>query len=112
TDRGRRRGRAGRSGDAHARSRRIARHARLRRSGRGNRRDGSKLRQGERMKITHVRTHPISTGLDKVYWTSRGAWGSYNMVLVEVETDDGLIGYGQINKTPLKEIAEIVEGLE
>jgi len=64
------------------------------------------------MKIRSVRAHPITTKLDKVYWTSRGAWGTYNMVLVEVETDDGLIGYGQINKTPLKEIAEIVEGLE
>ena len=64
------------------------------------------------MKIKSVRAHPITTKLDKVYWTSRGAWGTYNMVLVEVETDDGLIGYGQINKTPLKEIAEIVEGLE
>ena len=64
------------------------------------------------MKITRVRAHPISTRLDKVYWTSRGAWGSYNMILVEVETDEGIVGYGQINKTPLKEIAEIVVELE
>ena len=64
------------------------------------------------MKITRVRAHPISTRLDKVYWTSRGAWGSYNMILVEVETDEGIVGYGQINKTPLKEIAEIVAELE
>jgi L-alanine-DL-glutamate epimerase-like enolase superfamily enzyme len=64
------------------------------------------------MKITRVRAHPISTKLDKVYWTSRGAWGSYNMILVEVETDEGIVGYGQINKTPLKEIAEVVAELE
>jgi L-alanine-DL-glutamate epimerase-like enolase superfamily enzyme len=64
------------------------------------------------MKITRVRAHPISTKLDKVYWTSRGAWGSYNMILVEVETDEGIVGYGQINKTPLGEIAAIVVELE
>lgn len=64
------------------------------------------------MKITRVKSHPISTPLDKVYWTSRGAWGTANMVLVEVETDEGITGIGQINKTPLKEIAEIVIELE
>jgi L-alanine-DL-glutamate epimerase-like enolase superfamily enzyme len=64
------------------------------------------------MKITKVRAFPITTKLDKVYWTSRGAWASYNMILVKVETDEGLVGYGQINKTPLKEIAEVVEALE
>jgi L-alanine-DL-glutamate epimerase-like enolase superfamily enzyme len=34
------------------------------------------------------------------------------MILVEVETDEGITGIGQINKTPLKEIAEIVIELE
>ena len=35
------------------------------------------------MKITKVKAFPITTKLDKVYWTSRGAWGSYNMILVD-----------------------------
>jgi len=64
------------------------------------------------MKITRVKAHPISMPLDKVYWTARGAWGTSNMVIVEVETDEGITGIGQINKTPLKEIAEIAAGLE
>jgi len=64
------------------------------------------------MKITRIKAHPVSTKLDKVYWTARGAWASYNMILVEVETDEGVVGYGQINKTPLKEIAAIVVELE
>ncbi len=34
------------------------------------------------MKITRIRAHPVSTKLDKVYWTSRGARESYNMILV------------------------------
>jgi len=64
------------------------------------------------MKITRIKAHPVSTKLDKVYWTARGAWASYNMILVEIETDEGIVGYGQINKTPLKEIAAIVVELE
>ena len=53
----------------------------------------------------------MSMPLDKVYWTSRAPWGTYNTILVEVETVSGLIGIGTINKTPLKEIAEITESL-
>jgi L-alanine-DL-glutamate epimerase-like enolase superfamily enzyme len=64
------------------------------------------------MKITRIKAHPVSTSLDKVYWTARGAWGTANMVIVTVETDDGVTGIGQINKTPLKEIAETVMALE
>ena len=63
------------------------------------------------MKISRVKAHAMSMPLDKVYWTSRGAWGRYNTIVVEVETDDGIIGIGTINKTPLKDIAEIVDAL-
>ena len=63
------------------------------------------------MKIVRVKAHAMSMKLDKVYWTSRGAWGTYNTIVVEVETSDGLIGLGTINKTPLRDIAEIVDAL-
>ena len=63
------------------------------------------------MKIKSIRAHAMSMPLDKVYWTSRAPWGTYNTILVEVETVSGLIGIGTINKTPLKEIAEITESL-
>ena len=61
------------------------------------------------MKITRVKAHAMSMKLDKVYWTSRAPWGTYNTIVVEVETDDGITGIGTINKTPLKDIAEIVD---
>ncbi len=64
------------------------------------------------MKITRVKAHAMSMKLDKVYWTSRAPWGTYNTIVVEVETDDGIIGIGTINKTPLKDIAEITDALE
>ena len=37
--------------------------------------------------------------------------GTYNTILVEVETDEGITGIGTINKTPLKDIAEITDAL-
>ena len=64
------------------------------------------------MKITRVQAYPMSMKLDKVYWTSRAPWGTYNTIIVKVETDEGVTGIGTINKTPLKEIAEIVNALE
>ncbi len=64
------------------------------------------------MKITRVKAHPMSMKLDKIYWTSRAPWGTYNTIVVEVETEDGIVGIGTINKTPLKDIAEIVDSLE
>lgn len=64
------------------------------------------------MKITRVKAHPMSMKLDKIYWTSRAPWGTYNTIIVEVETDEGITGIGTINKTPLKDIAEIVLSLE
>ena len=63
------------------------------------------------MKITRVKAHPMTMPLDKVYWTSRAPWGTYNTIVVTVETDAGVTGLGFINKTPLKDIAEIVDAL-
>ena len=64
------------------------------------------------MKITRVKAHPMSMKLDKIYWTSRAPWSTYNTIIVTVETDEGITGIGTINKTPLKDIAEIVDSLE
>ena len=64
------------------------------------------------MKITRVKAHPMTMPLDKVYWTSRAPWGTYNTIVVTVETDEGVTGLGFINKTPLKDIADIVDALE
>ena len=64
------------------------------------------------MKITRVKAHAMTMPLDKVYWTSRAPWGTYNTIVVTVDTDEGITGIGTINKTPLKDIAEIVDALD
>jgi L-alanine-DL-glutamate epimerase-like enolase superfamily enzyme len=60
------------------------------------------------MKITAVRAHPLSITLDQALWTAQEAIKDSSLVLVEVETDDGLVGCGQIHGSPLKAIVEWV----
>ena len=63
------------------------------------------------MKITDVRAHPISLPLTEPLWTAQEALKDAAVLLVEVETDEGVTGYGQIHGSPLKTIAEWVTKL-
>ena len=63
------------------------------------------------MKITEVKTHPVSVPLKHTLWTAHEAPKSSSVVLVEVRTDDGLVGYGQIHGAPQKAICDWVERL-
>ena len=47
------------------------------------------------MKITDVRTIPLSYRCDKPYMSAAGGQVARNALLVEVETDTGLIGLGE-----------------
>ena len=60
------------------------------------------------MKITDVKTHAISVPLQHPLWTAQEALKTSSLVLVEVHTDSGLVGYGQIHGAPLKSICEWV----
>jgi L-alanine-DL-glutamate epimerase-like enolase superfamily enzyme len=67
-------------------------------------------------RITHHENHPRQSPCC-IHETRQGlldlARGrrTFNTIVVEVETDDGIIDIGTINKTPLKDIAEIVDAL-
>jgi L-alanine-DL-glutamate epimerase-like enolase superfamily enzyme len=61
------------------------------------------------MKITAVRAYPLSAPLEEVLWTAQEALKDSGLILVAVETDGGLTGYGEIKGSPLKAIAEWVE---
>jgi D-galactarolactone cycloisomerase len=63
------------------------------------------------MKITAVKTHPLSIRLDEASWTAHEAHDSVSNVLVEVSTDDGLTGVGQIHAGPMAEVCKWVERL-
>lgn len=57
-------------------------------------------------KIAAVNTYPISVPLKRSYQTAHEARGDVTLLLVEVITDDGIKGYGQVSSTPMKDIAE------
>jgi D-galactarolactone cycloisomerase len=60
------------------------------------------------MKITAVRAHALSAPLTEPLWTAQEALKDSSLILVEVETSDGLIGYGEIKGSPVKSIVEWV----
>ena len=52
------------------------------------------------MKITHIRTRPLLLPLKQPYVWSQGVRKHVPVILIEVETDDGLIGYGEAMTAP------------
>ena len=70
-------------------------------------------------RIASVKPHPISVPLKEPLWTAHEELASSSVILVEVRTDDGLTGYGQIHGSPMKAICawvqrfgEIVRGMD
>jgi L-alanine-DL-glutamate epimerase-like enolase superfamily enzyme len=59
-------------------------------------------------RIAAVNVHPIVVPLKRAYRTAHEARADVSMILVEVRTDDGITGYGQISSTPMKDICEWV----
>jgi L-alanine-DL-glutamate epimerase-like enolase superfamily enzyme len=61
--------------------------------------------------IAAVNTHPIVVPLKRGHRTAHEPRADVSLLLVEVRTDDGITGYGQVTSTPMKEIAEWVARL-
>lgn len=62
-------------------------------------------------RIAEVKTHPISVPLKHTLWTAHEELKDSSVILVEVRTDDGIAGYGQIHGSPQKAICEWVARL-
>jgi L-alanine-DL-glutamate epimerase-like enolase superfamily enzyme len=60
-------------------------------------------------KIAAVKAYPIIAKLKSVQWTAQESRADVELLLVEVITDDGIKGYGQITSTPMAEIKRWVE---
>lgn len=58
------------------------------------------------MKITEVRVHPLS-GKTARTWTAHEPMVGETFVLFEVRTDDGLVGYGEVQGGPQKTICDL-----
>lgn len=59
--------------------------------------------------IADVRIHPISVPLARAFWMSLEPYTVAAEIVVEIETDDGLVGIGEIHGRPQAEIVRILE---
>ncbi len=61
------------------------------------------------MIITGLTTHAIAVPLGTVFWMSREPYRTDSEIIVEVTTDEGITGYGQIHGRPMAEIVTILD---
>src|SRR5437016_4013822 len=59
--------------------------------------------------IADIRIHPISVPLERAFWMSLEPYTAAAEVVGGIETDDGLIGIGEIHGRPQGEIVRILE---
>jgi D-galactarolactone cycloisomerase len=61
------------------------------------------------LKITVVKAHPMSIPRPQPSWTAHEITTEATLILVEVRTDAGVVGYGEIQGSPLPLICRLVE---
>jgi L-alanine-DL-glutamate epimerase-like enolase superfamily enzyme len=61
------------------------------------------------LKITAVKAHPISIPRPQPSWTAHEITTEATLILVEVRTDAGVVGYGEIQSGPQPLICRLVE---
>jgi D-galactarolactone cycloisomerase len=59
-------------------------------------------------KIAAIKTFPVVVPRERKLWTAHEELRNSSVIVVEVRTDDGLAGYGQIHGAPVKEICDWV----
>src|ERR1043166_1854508 len=60
-------------------------------------------------RIVEVKTHPVSLPRPEPVWTAHEELKAWSVILTEIRTDDGLVGYGLIHGSPVPRICEWVE---
>src|SRR5436305_6041178 len=70
-------------------------------------------------RIAEIKTHPVSVPRPEPVWTAHEEIGAWSVILTEVRTDDGLVGYGEIHGSPMPRIcewvarfAELIQGMD
>ncbi|MEA3154799.1 MAG: D(-)-tartrate dehydratase [Betaproteobacteria bacterium] len=71
------------------------------------------------MKITSINTYPVSVPQTRPRFSAHELTTAFAVIITEVHTDEGLVGYGQIHGRPMQDIcgwvarfAEIVIGMD
>src|SRR5438128_11520907 len=78
------------------------------------------MRREEQMtRIAEIKTYPIAVPRPEAVWTAHEELKAWSVILVEVKTDDGLVGYGEIHGSPMPRIcewvtrfAEVIQGMD
>lgn len=64
------------------------------------------------MRIAQVQSYPLSVPVGDLQRTSQGSFGTISIVVVEVVTDDGIVGVGEaLARFGPKAYAELIDGL-
>ena len=70
-------------------------------------------------RIASVKTHQIAVPRRQPVWTAHEQSTAWNVILTEVRTDDGLVGFGEIHGAPMPRICEwvarfgkLIEGMD
>lgn len=64
------------------------------------------------MRIEKIRAYPLSVPIGDLQRTSQGSFGTISIIVVTVETDDGIIGVGEgLARFGPKAYAELIDGL-
>src|SRR5947208_6572752 len=70
-------------------------------------------------RIASIATYPVSVTRPVPVWTAQEESKAWSVILTEVKTDDGLVGYGEIHGAPMGRIcewiarfAEVVRGMD
>ena len=61
------------------------------------------------MKIVDVVAHPLAANFQRRHWTAHERFDRALVILVEVRTDEGLVGIGEITSGPQAAVCEMLE---
>ena len=64
------------------------------------------------MKIKHIRSHAITVPFETTYYVANQVLRANSLIIVEVETDDGVIGIGTAHGRSMKQVVQVLTELE
>jgi D-galactarolactone cycloisomerase len=69
----------------------------------------ARIKGGNAMKITEIIAHPLSARVPQARWTAHEIMDRSQIVLVEVRTDQGVVGFGEIAGGPQTVVCDLVK---
>jgi D-galactarolactone cycloisomerase len=63
------------------------------------------------MKITDIVVHPMGLPAERVRWTAQELTQQVELILVEVRTDAGIVGLGEISSGPQSVVCKLIDDL-